>query len=189
MRAAAQRPPRLRFVLPPTWEGFGLHDPQACERKVERIARSLPLDDGKGAALRRQVREDLRGQVASARQAGATYLAISGPRSAPLSGSIVLTPVPSSLALDDEAWEDQLPDDAETFRLSAGRVTRVVGTRTADVSGLATLVVDYWVLGPDRRQVHLACSTPLVAHRDAMVALFDAVVDSAEWHGASEEQQ
>lgn len=184
------RPPttpaaRLRFVLPPTWEGFGLHDAEACERRAERIARSLPLDDGKGATLRRQVREDLRRQVAAAREAGATYLAIAGPRSAPLSGSIVLTPVPGSLPLDDEAWQDGLPDDAETFRLTAGLVTRVVGTRAADVDDLETLSVDYWVLGPARQQVHLACSTPLVAHRDAMVGLFDAVVDSAEWHEAT----
>lgn len=182
---------RLRFVLPPSWVGFPLASPEACDLQVDRTVKALQLDDGEGARLRRELRDDLRRQVATARESGASYLSISGPRSAPLSGSILVTPVARSLPLDDPTWVERLTGDVDTFRLEVGRVIRVVTTRTApsgssDVPDHQTLGVDYWVQGPGGEQVQIACSTPLVAHRDAMVQLFDTVVDSAEWADTDE---
>ncbi len=46
---------------------------------------------------------------------------------------------------------------------------------------MPTLVIDYWLTAPDGDLIHLAASTPLVDHRDAMVGLFDAVLESARW--------
>lgn len=174
---------RLRFVLPPGWVGLPLHDLAACEREVQRAVRTLPLDDGQGARMRRELRDDLVTQCDRARASGATYLAIAGPRSAPLSGSLLVTPTPHRLAEDSPAWDDVVGVDADRSTLPVGRVARTVrtrqpapGERSDDVASLA---VDYWVTLDGGHLVHVACSTPLVAHEEAMVQLFDAVMGSA----------
>ena len=174
---------RLRFVLPSAWVGFPLHDPDACEREVQRAVRALPLDDGPGARMRRELRDDLLRQCERARLQGATYLAIAGPRSAPLSGSLLVTPTQHRVAEDSPVWDELVGADADRVTLPVGRVARTVrdrrpapGERDDD---LPTLAIDYWVTTDDGRLVHVACSTPLVEHREAMVQLFDAVMGSA----------
>ncbi|GAA1476793.1 hypothetical protein GCM10009623_12390 [Nocardioides aestuarii] len=174
---------RLRFVLPPGWVGFPLHDAPACEREVQRAVRALPLDDGQGARMRRELRDDLLAQCDRARDSGATYLAIAGPRSAPLSGSLVVTPTRHRVAEDSPAWDEVVGVDADRFTLPVGRVARTVRTRQPAVGersdDLASLAVDYWVIVDGDRLVHVACSTPLVEHDEAMTQLFDAVMGSA----------
>lgn len=178
---------RLRFVLPPGWVGFPLGDPAGCEREVGRVVKALPLDDGTGARLRRELRDDLLHQCTRARDGGASYLAVAGPRSAPLSGSLLVTPLRRTLPAGSPEWDDVVGADARTFRLAVGQVTRAVRHRPADKTGagddLPTLAVDYWVTTAEGRQLQVACSTPLVAHEEAMVQLFDAVIGSAEVDG------
>ncbi len=174
---------RLRFVLPPAWVGFPLHDTATCEREVQRAVRALPLDDGAGARMRRELRDDLLRQCDRAREKGATYLAIAGPRSAPLSGSLLVTPLRRTVPEDSPAWEEVVGADVDRFTLRVGRVARTVrkrhpapGERPED---LITLAVDYWVTTAEDRTILVACSTPLVEHEEAMVQLFDAVMASA----------
>lgn len=177
---------RLRLVLPPAWIGLPLHDPASCERAVDRAVRSLPLDDGQGARMRRELRDDLLRQVSRARDGGATYLALSGPRSAPLSGSILVTPLRRPVDPGSAAWEEAVGSGAETFRLAVGQVWRTSRLRDpapGRPDALPTLAVEYWVTSTAARQLHVACSTPLVAHEEAMVQLFDAVLESAELDG------
>lgn len=174
---------RFRFVLPPGWVGFPLHDAAACDREVQRAVKALPLDDGSGARMRRELRDDLLRQCDRARGRGSTYLAIAGPRSAPLSGSLLVTPTKHRLPEDSPAWDELVGADADRFTLPVGRVARTVRTRQPDAGertdDLATLAVDYWVSLDDQRLVHVACSTPLVEHEEAMVGLFDAVLASS----------
>jgi hypothetical protein len=174
---------RFRFVLPPAWVGFTLHDAPACEREVQRAVKALPLDDGSGARMRRELRDDLVRQCVRARERGATYLAIAGPRSAPLSGSMLVTPTRHRLPEDSPAWDELVGADADRFTLPVGRVARTVRKRHPQPGDgsedLYSLAVDYWVTLDDERLVHVACSTPLVEHEEAMVQLFDAVLGSA----------
>jgi hypothetical protein len=174
---------RLRFVLPPGWVGFRLHDTEACEREVQRAVKALPLDDGSGARMRRELRDDLLRQCDRAREQGATYLGISGPRSAPLSGSVLVTPSKHRVPENSPVWDELVGADADRFTLPVGRVARTVRTREPEAGersdDLATLAVDYWVTLEDDRVVQVACSTPLVEHEEAMVQLFDAVLASA----------
>lgn len=179
---------RLQLVLPPGWFGLPLTDPAGCDRIIDRTVRALSLDDGEGARLRRELRADLERQARSARDTGATLLALSGPRSAPLSGSLLVTPLRPTVDLDDPRFADDLDGESETFTVPVGRVTRVVGRRQApagrrsDDGELPTLGIDYWVAGPDKRhQAQVACSTPLFEHAEAMTQLFDAVICSARW--------
>jgi hypothetical protein len=163
--------------------GFPLHDVAACEREVARAVKALPLDDGSGARLRRELRDDLLRQCERARERGATYLAIAGPRSAPLSGSLLVTPSQHRVAEDSVVWDELVGPDADRFTLPVGRVARTVSTRRPEpderADDLPTLSVDYWITVDDGRLLHVACSTPLVEHDEAMVQLFDAVLGSA----------
>lgn len=174
-------------MLPPGWVGLPLTDPARVDQAIRRTVRALPLDDGDGARLRRELADDLQHQAGSARESGATYLAISGPTSAPISGSLLVTPLDRSLPLHDPGWIDGLEGEHETFTLPLGQVTRVVRERSvaagrgAADGELPTLGFDYWIVGREGRQVQVACSTPLIAHREAMMQLFDTVIQTAEW--------
>lgn len=173
----------MRLVLPPGWIALPLERPEECQRIVDRIVAGLPLDDGSGARMRRELRDDLRRQTEEARNAGASLLAISGPRSAPLSGSLVLTPLRPRAGDDDPGWADDLVGRQEVLQLDVGRVVRIVRPRYTDFHGqeLPSLTVDYLVQGPGALRALLSFATPLVEHEEAMVQLFDAVVATASW--------
>lgn len=178
---------RLRFVLPPGWVGLPLHDAPACEREVQRVVKALPLDDGSGARMRRELRDDLQRQCDRARGQGATYLAIAGPRSAPLSGSLLVTPLQHRVPEDSPVWDEVVGADVDRFTLPVGRVARTVAKRQPAAGERSddppTLAVDYWITLDDGRLAHVACSTPLAEHEEAMVQLFDAVLGSATLAG------
>ncbi len=69
--------------------------------------------------------------------------------------------------------------------VAAGAVLRRVHQTEATLAGaepLPTLVTDYWLERPDGNGlVHLAFSTPLVAFREPMLGLFDAIVGALRW--------
>lgn len=173
----------MRLVLPPGWIALPLERPEECQRVVDRIVASLPLDDGSGARMRRELRDDLSRQTEEARGAGASLLAIAGPRSAPLSGSLVLTPLRPRAGDDDPGWADDLVGRQEVLQLEVGRVVRTVRPGETDFHGqeLPSLRVDYLVQGPGPLRALLSFATPLVEHEEAMVQLFDAVVATASW--------
>ncbi|MBF4161470.1 hypothetical protein [Nocardioides acrostichi] len=174
---------RLQMVLPPGWETFHVDDLEGCQRRIARIASALPLDDGQGARLRRELRSDLFTQVEQARTNGATLLSISGPSSPFVSGSLMVMPLDDAGQESTDAWARGTGGAVEHFTTDLGRVTRVVHGRLErlDETELPSLAVDYLVQTTHGHDCLVACSSPLVAHAEAMTSLFDTIVENASW--------
>lgn len=174
----------LRYVLPPGWAVIPLERSGETARAIEAIVSGLALDDGQGAQLRRQIKAQLTSAAADAARAGGTTLALSvnGMGGVPIPASLVVTYLPA-VSTPDAAEPWLAGDDVDTATLPAGHVVRRVRHSSADVDGtdIPALVVDYWVARPGGGVAHLAASTPLVEHADAMTELFDAILQTAEW--------
>lgn len=186
---------RLEFVLPPGWVWIPLHDEEARARSVERIVTEVKVDDGRGAEIRRRLREQVAGAAADAARSGASTMALStsGVGGVPVPASLVVTFSESLPAPTAEApWLTDESARVDTARVPAGEVVRRVrSTQTPYEQGeLSTLGVDYWLSPPSGGPggvVHLALSTPLVDFEEAMLGLFDAIVESARWRPVVEE--
>lgn len=187
MSAVVDRRPgglRLRVVLPPGWQELDLDDDAHCERQVRRLTDRVSTDDGEGARLRRESRETLLGQVRAARAGGATILALAGPDVPLLSGSLVVKPLPGTQGVDgDEDWLHEDGGTLDRATVAAGPVVRRVTHVPVREGGdpAPTVAVDYWLRSPQGTTVHLAFSSPLVVHAEALAGLFDAVVEAAVW--------
>lgn len=175
---------RLRVVLPPGWLDLDLDDDDHCERQARRLTDAISSDDGQGARLRREARTTLLEQVRAARSGGATILAISGPEVPFLSGSLVVRPLPDSQRVDgEEDWLVESDARVDRATIPAGAVVRRVTHVDASEGGdpVSSVAVDYWLRSPTGSTVHLAFSSPLFSHADALTGLFDAVVESTAW--------
>ena len=174
--------PRLHVVVPPGWARVPLTTEGAAARAVARVVATSGLDDGEGARLRRELQDELEGAARSAREAGATTMLVTTVHALPVSAALVVTPLPPRVSVaGDEPWLVGAGSTVDTARLAAGPVVRRVRETTSGEPPVTSLVVDYWLTSPDGDLVHLAVSTPLAAHRDAMVGLFDAIVETARW--------
>lgn len=194
MSPTARTPGQLGIVLPPGWTLIPLEDAVARERAVRQLVSRAGLDDGQGAVLRRELHSQLSSAADRAFRSGASTFAIctTGPGGVPLPASLVVTFSPGgTVPSEQDAWLQEAGGRLDTAVIPAGRVVRRVAGRVAAVTdgesaGVATVVVDYWLTRGDGAGVfHLAASTPLVDHEDAMVGLFDAVIESARWSSAT----
>ncbi|WP_336923977.1 hypothetical protein [Aquipuribacter sp. SD81] len=150
----------------------------------------MPGDEA--VALRRLLVEELRGASDRAAVAGAQQLVLSlmrTPQGLPLPASLVVTVVdvgtPAAAARLELPVEDG--DERDSARVPGGHVVRRVREVAVDSAltepGTPSLAADYWLRREDGPHVGvLAFSTPLVALRDGVLPLFDAVVASARWH-------
>lgn len=193
MSPTARTPGRLGIVLPPGWTLIPLEDADARGRAVRRLVSRAGLDDGQGAVLRRELHGQLSSAADRAFRSGASTLAIctTGPGGVPLPASLVVTFIPGgTLPSEQDAWLQEAGGRLDTAVIPAGRVVRRAGRVTSVADGepaeVTTVVVDYWLTRGDAAGVvHLAASTPLVDREDAMVGLFDAVIESARWSSAT----
>ena len=179
----------LRLVLPDGWVSIPLEDPAARAQAVDAVVARARFDDGDGARLRRELRDHLVGAAADAAGAGAASMVLStgDGRGVSIPASIIATFLPFADRPDvEEPWLAESGGRLDTATVAAGPVVRRVSQRSAPMEGveIPTLVVDYWLTAPDWGLAHLAMSTPLVAHEEAMVGLFDAIVESASWADA-----
>lgn len=178
----------LSVVLPPGWSIIPLGDAGERRRAVDLLVGRLGLDDGQGAVVRRQLRDRLLATAADAARAGSVTYALSsgGPGGVPIPASLVVTPIRGAAAPElDEPWLALGGGRLDTASVPAGPVVRRVARQEArvddDADPLPVVKVDYWISAQSGALVHLAASTPLVDHEEAMVGLFDAIVESARW--------
>ncbi len=180
---------RLMIMLPPGWRWIDLGDHQRRDRAIDHIVEGTGLDDGQGARLRRELRDSLQRTASDARAAGSSLLAMSVDADPVLSGSMTVTFLDGAEELVDP-WADDPGADAETSTVPAGRVVRRVRrerTTVADVTGtdgLETFTVEYWLRHEGDPPVLLVMSSPLIAVADALLGLFDAMMESARWQPA-----
>ncbi len=194
----------VRVTLPADWWATPLADEATWRRAVEAL-----LDrqfDGwqDNPLLRSELRRTISAQAEAAAAAGAQLLALSLQQvhGVPVPASLVLSRI--DVAVD--AGEDVLGDLQESLRpnpdaplpagtsldlarLPVGRTLRRVQTQATAIEPgqepLPTLTADYWLEHPAGDAVlHLAFSTPLVALRDSLLELFDAVVSALRWFPA-----
>ena len=178
----SDHPQRLHVVVPPGWARVPLTSEEASTRAVAQVVATSGLDDGEGARLRRELQDQLEGAARSAREAGATTLLLTTVHALPVSAALVVTPLPPRVSVaGDEPWLVGARSRVDTARLPAGPVVRRVRETSTGEPPVTSLVVDYWLTAPDGDLVHLAVSTPLAAHREAMVGLFDAILETARW--------
>jgi hypothetical protein len=175
---------RLQLLLPPGWASIPLHDTGARRRAIDDVVAVSRLDDGQGARLRRELREQLQDVADSAATSGASTLMLSVQGNPPVPASILVSFLPPSLSVDaSQPWLGE-GGQVDTAMVRAGSVVRRIRRRDTAMSEdvtLPTLVADYWVTAPDDRLTHVAMSTPLVEHEKAMTDLFDAIMESATW--------
>ena len=191
----------VRITLPEHWWLIPLQPEEARERSVRRLVERQFAGVDHQPQLRKQLRQEVLAQANSAAVSDARMLALSLQR-------VDGVPVPASLVVH---WIDILagPDGADgsllatlqdeyqpgprppagfaldLARLPVGAVLRRVHETEVTLGGaepLTTLVTDYWLERPDGEGlVHLAFSTPLVAFREPMLGLFDAIVGALRW--------
>ena len=177
---------RLSVMLPPGWRWIDLTDDHRRDRAIDHILASTGLDDGEGARVRRELRDSLRRTAADACTGGSSVLALSVDADPALSGSLTITFLEGAEELVDP-WVDDPGPDSTRAAVHAGRVLRRVRqerTTVADVTGdkgLETFTVEYWLRHEDRPPVLLVMSSPLVEVADALLGLFDAMMESARW--------
>lgn len=175
---------RLQLLLPPGWVSIPLEDVGARRRAVDDVVARSHLDDGQGARLRRNLRQQLQESADSAGACGASTLMLSVQGSPPVPASILITFLPRRVTIDDSLLWLAQGGRVDTATVRAGSVVRRIGRRDVTMSEdvtLPSLVVDYWLTAPDARLAHVAMSTPLVEHAEAMTGLFDAIIESASW--------
>lgn len=181
--------PRLSVVLPHGWHRLPLQ-PEADRHRAVTDLVSRAAQGADVAALREVLTAELRAAADQAAGAGAQQLVISLMRTdqgVPLPASLVVTVVGTGgRAVDDLVAQGGADDEVLTARVPGGHVVRRVRETTAETDlaapGTVTLSVDYWLREDDAPHVAvLAFSTPLVALRDGVLPLFDAVVASARW--------
>ena len=177
---------RLSIMLPPGWRWIDLHDDARRDRAIDHVVAGTGLDDGDGARLRRELRDALQRSASDARAAGSSLLALSVDADPVLSGSLTVTFLDGVEELVDQ-WADDPDEDAVTTTVPAGRVVRRVRrehTTVAEVTcpqGLDTFTVEYLLRCEGEPPVLLVMSSPLVAVADALLGLFDAMMESARW--------
>ena len=182
--------PRVRVVLPDGWYAVPLRPETSRRRAVSALVDAVVTGD-EAALLRARLRDSLGASAQDAAAAGAQQLVLSlmrTPQGLPLPASLVVTVLDvGSPRVAASADLGQRPgDDLLSTVVQAGHVVRRVSERVtdSDLGGgeTRTLAVDYWLRPAGTRHVGvLAFSTPLVALREAVLPLFDAVVASARW--------
>lgn len=105
-------------------------------------------------------------------------------------------PIPASLVVtfhdrlpvleSDAPWLTEPGARVDTATVGSGHVVRRVrySATTLEDEEICALVVDYWISRPSGGVAHLAMSTPLLTHEEAMVRLFDAIVETRGWVAA-----
>lgn len=201
----------VRVVLPDHWWRIPLQSAQARERSVDRLVERQFAGIDDQPQLRTDTRKQLLKHAEDVADVDGQLLALSllEIQGVPVPASLVLHWInmpaePGAIPGDGELILDlqgALQPAADTepapgFRLDlarvgAGSVLRRVYDSTADLEGsepIPSLVADYWVERPDGTGlVYLTFSSPLVALRQALLDLFDAVVSALYWVRADEQ--
>lgn len=198
----------VRMVLPDHWWRIPLHSAQARERSVDRLVERQFAGIDNQPQLRADARKQLLAQAQSAADSDGHLLALCllEIQGVPVPASLVVhwidvpvdpetTPNDGSLLLGLQAELQPAstaePDFAlDLARVAAGNVLRRVYKCPAELDGaepVPALVVDYWVERPDGAGlVQLAFATPMVAVREPMLELFDAIASALYWVRADE---
>lgn len=192
--ATGPRRPRVDAVgllLPAAWWTIDLRGEDSRRRSVAQLVAEQVAGDDR-AALRADLRSQLETAAGDAARAGGRLMAVSLMRAGdvPVPATVTVYRVAGSLSGEQEGeLEAQLrasasPDDSlEAAVGPAGPVLRRVSTRTGPArlgaEAVPLLVVDYWLEPGDARGLlYFAFSSPLVAAREPLMELFDAIVSS-----------
>lgn len=199
----------VRVVLPDHWWRIPLKSAQARERSVDRLVERQFAGIDDQPQLRTDTRKQLLKHAEDVADVDGHLLALSllEIQGVPVPASLVLhwinmpaepgaVPVGGELLLDLQGELQPAAEPEPGFRLdlarvAAGSVLRRVYESTADLEGtepVPSLVADYWVERPDGTGlVYLTFSSPVVALRQALLDLFDAVVSALYWVRADEQ--
>jgi hypothetical protein len=185
----APRVDDVGLVLPADWWTIDLRSDEAIRRSVGGLVeRQLGRADVQ-ASLRADARHRLVDAATSAARAGGRLMAVSLMQAAglPISLSLTVYRVPgggvpgTGLADVDAAFRSAdgrgvEPVEGTTFP-AVRRVSERTGPAELGAADVPMLVADYWVdPGGEHGLLLLTFSTPLLALREGMLELFDAVV-------------
>lgn len=192
----------VRVVLPDHWWAIPLQPPEARARSIQRLVERQFAGVDDQPLLRADTCRQLLTQAEMAADSGGRLMALSLQR-------IVDVPVPASLVVhwldvaaapdsDDsllvslqEAFEPDAgaPREAgfalDLGKTAAGTVLRRIHELPAEFEGAEprrSLVADYWLERPDGAGlVQLAFATPMLALRQPLLELFDAITGALRW--------
>jgi hypothetical protein len=188
----------LAIYLPDKWWIVDVRSKRARERSIAALVTQQVGRADDRAALRAEIRATLGRLARDASRAGAFLLALSLMRvgEVRLPAALTVYRVPRAgggeLGALERAYAGESSDDIELVVADRGSLLRRTwvdrAARDSLVPDARIFRADYWLDLPDAAEiVLLAFSTPLVEAAEALLGLFDAIVDTVDTDTRTEE--